>query len=192
MTKDNHTKQELAAAFEKLLQQMPYDEITVGAVARTCGLTRQTFYYHFHSLSDLAAWQLRQEIQSTETVVASRTWDTRLLYALDSLYAHRSIIDLSLGSINGSTRAEVYDIVKGELNLVAIRLVDEALTGGDVPPADKALMARFYTAGFLEIVRAWIDDGMQEPPERLSRRLNRLLEGSIRGTLNEGNADGLP
>lgn len=72
MTKDNHTKQALAAAFEKLLEHMPYDEITVGTVARTCGLTRQTFYYHFHSLSDLATWQLRQEIQSAESVVASR------------------------------------------------------------------------------------------------------------------------
>lgn len=188
MTKDNHTKQALAAAFGKLLEHMPYDEITVEAVARTCGLTRQTFYYHFHSLSDLATWQLRQEIQSAESVVASRDWDAWLLYALNSLYTHRNIINLSLRGMNSSTRAEVYDIVKGELDLVAMRLVDEALAGTDVSPADKALMARFYTAGFLEIVSAWIDDGIQEPPERLSRRLSRLLAGSVRGTREESNA----
>lgn len=90
--------------------------------------------------------------------------------------------------MNSSTRAEVNKIVKGEFNLVAIRLVDEALAGTDVSPADEALMARFYAAGFLEIVSAWIDDGMQETPERLSRRLSRLLVGSIRGARDESNA----
>jgi AcrR family transcriptional regulator len=188
MSKADLTKRALSEALSEQLKEKPFEQITVTDIARKAGLNRQTFYYHFHSLSDLATWQLRQEIQSAESVVASRDWDARLLYALNSLYTHRNIIDLSLRGMNSSTRAEVYDIVKGELGLVAMRLVDEALAGTDVSPADKALMARFYAAGFLEIVSAWIDDGIQEPPERLSRRLSRLLAGSIRGTREESNA----
>ena len=43
---------------------------------------------------------------------------------------------------------------------------------------DRALAARFCTAGLLEIVRIWVEEGMPEPPERLARRLRLLVEHS--------------
>ena len=188
VSKSEHTKSALADAFVELLGQMPYSEITVATIARTCNISRQTFYYHFHSLDDLVVWNLQREIRRTERLSASKGWNTRLFYALNSIYAHRDLVNLSLSNLSASSRAEVNALVKDTLGLVAIRFVDEAYDDAEMVPSDKALMARFYTAGFLEIVGAWIDDGMRESPEKLSKRLYRLLEMGFGRTIGESDA----
>ena len=40
----------ICLAFRRLLAEMPYDKVTVSAIAEASGLSRQTFYYHFGSV----------------------------------------------------------------------------------------------------------------------------------------------
>ena len=47
------TKQALARALEKLLKTTPLSKVTVKAIAKEAQVDRQTFYYHFETLSDL-------------------------------------------------------------------------------------------------------------------------------------------
>ena len=40
----------ICLAFRRLLAEMPYDKVTVSAIAEASGLSSQTFYYHFGSV----------------------------------------------------------------------------------------------------------------------------------------------
>ncbi len=51
--KSAETKHALAVCFLNLLRTRPVNEITVQDVVNNCGVKRNTFYYHFHSLSEL-------------------------------------------------------------------------------------------------------------------------------------------
>ncbi len=53
ITKSMRTKQALARALEKLLKTTPLSKVTVKAIAKEAQVDRQTFYYHFETLSDL-------------------------------------------------------------------------------------------------------------------------------------------
>ena len=44
------TKKAIAEAFLLAAQQKPIDKVTVKDVVGICGITRQTFYYHFQDL----------------------------------------------------------------------------------------------------------------------------------------------
>ena len=47
------TKQALIASFKKLLETEPFDKITISDITNDCGLSRQTFYYHFRDIFDM-------------------------------------------------------------------------------------------------------------------------------------------
>lgn len=53
------TKDTIAKAFLELLEKRAFDKITVKDVVETCQITRQTFYYHFQDIMELAEWALQ-------------------------------------------------------------------------------------------------------------------------------------
>ena len=69
-------------------------------------------------------------------------------------------------------------LLKQEVGIYVMRAVEEAAVGLNIAPSDRALIARFHTAGLLEIIRIWIEDGMRETPERLAARLSALVASS--------------
>ncbi|RXI40127.1 hypothetical protein DP129_05270 [Clostridium tetani] len=50
------TKNMIADSFVSLLGQKPYSKITVTAILDECQLSRNVFYYYFHSKEDLVEW----------------------------------------------------------------------------------------------------------------------------------------
>lgn len=50
----NRTKRDISEVFWQLLEEMPYNKITVKAIVDRCQLNRNTFYYHFQDIPALA------------------------------------------------------------------------------------------------------------------------------------------
>lgn len=55
------TDELLSAALVKRLQEDSLDKISIRSITDECGLNRQTFYYHFRDIYDLAGWILKRE-----------------------------------------------------------------------------------------------------------------------------------
>ena len=66
-------REKLGTALRQALTQMPLSKISVSALTRAAGVTRQAFYYHFSSLNDLNAWVFREEVTSRLTT-SSGEW----------------------------------------------------------------------------------------------------------------------
>ena len=47
------TKDSIAAAFLDVASKKSIDKVTVKDVVEACGITRQTFYYHFRDMMDV-------------------------------------------------------------------------------------------------------------------------------------------
>lgn len=58
------TKLKMAAALKELIKDKIFAKITVGDVVSTCGINRNSFYYHFENLYDLLYWTYEQELQN--------------------------------------------------------------------------------------------------------------------------------
>ena len=53
-------KQYIAQTFAKMVEEKPVDRITVKELVGRCGISRQTFYYHFHDLMEVMEWITRE------------------------------------------------------------------------------------------------------------------------------------
>lgn len=54
------TEELIVQAVERLLMQKKVKKLTVKDIVEECGITRQTFYYHFRDIPDLLKWVLER------------------------------------------------------------------------------------------------------------------------------------
>lgn len=52
----------LAQSIKQLAQTTPLNDITVQNIVDNCGLSRNSFYYHFHDKQELVCWIFQKEI----------------------------------------------------------------------------------------------------------------------------------
>lgn len=175
MARSIDRKLQLARSFIELLDELPIEQINVTMVAQRSGLSRQTFYYHFRCIEDLTNWTAHQVILRTVAPYRDSSWQVWLRAVLDMLYANRSLV-LKVAAEDGRDRS--IKVFKEEIGLLIMRIVEDASAGMGIAPSDRAMIARFYTAGLTEIIQAWIDDGMREKPDRLTERVEMLLANS--------------
>ena len=57
ITKDSYIKDVFYRAMEALLEKQDFDDITTTEIIERSGLSRGTFYNHFHDKYELAAWK---------------------------------------------------------------------------------------------------------------------------------------
>ena len=56
------TRTAIMDTFVRLLQQMPMDQITVQAITAECGISRNTFYYHYSDIYALLKAMLQRDM----------------------------------------------------------------------------------------------------------------------------------
>lgn len=56
-------KQAMRMSLLRLLNEKPYQQITVKEIVEDCGLNRNTFYYHFHDLNELLETTMDDRVQ---------------------------------------------------------------------------------------------------------------------------------
>ena len=55
------TRGAIVNAFIQLLSEKPVNKITVKDIVERCGVNRNTFYYHFHDIPDLAEQMMEEK-----------------------------------------------------------------------------------------------------------------------------------
>ena len=81
-------KQALLQAFGELLEEKPFNKITITDITARCGLNRMTFYYHFDNIYELMIWGLEMQMhEASKDCVNYENWKIGYLrifhFALD-------------------------------------------------------------------------------------------------------------
>lgn len=57
-----YTQKAILCTFRQMLEEMPFEKITVSALVRRCEISSNTFYYHYRDIYDLLDVWLRGEL----------------------------------------------------------------------------------------------------------------------------------
>lgn len=181
----NNTKNELGRALYTLLGKKNLDRITVADITGLCGLNRQTFYYHFHDVYELAEWLIDREVAELASSENAKTgdWHELLMHIFLRLTESKSVA-LHLYRSRGWHHIidYVYRRVSPLLEERARNLVAELQL--DVPEEDLLFVVRTYLYALSGVLDAWLSSGMKDSVPGDLDRLFRLLDGSIEHTLS--------
>lgn len=174
-------KREICAALKALMAQKPLDKITVAEVMRTCGMTRQHFYYHFEDIYAAVCWMFDQEaialLREHEGVLL---WQDGLLQLFRYLQENRAVCLCALRSVS---REHLKRFFQTDINAIIQNTIQGLAAQLHYPASDQdvILLTKFYVGALSSIAEEWLLGEIQESPEELIRFTDRLLREHVMG-----------
>lgn len=132
------TREGIRAAFERLLETMPYGDITVSAIAREARISRRTFYVHYGTVEELLRQMARERVELAAEAVQPagelhdvadyvREFSRTVLAMLhdDPNLAGNVVKRLSTAQLLDLAREPLADVCRTELRKRGMREADE-------------------------------------------------------------------
>lgn len=172
------TEQAIRAAFLRLLEERPLDEISVKEIAAECTISRKTFYNHFTGLDALVE-ELLQEEKARLFAMGMResSWFGRFLRLHDDLMAGRA-------RMLHIYRSHLHHYLKDYIFSISRLLLEDYTRGqpGGLLQEDEDMKAiiSYHAGAMAHLFIDWIRGGMADDLEGKLRSLSRLVTGSIR------------
>jgi len=179
--KQQITKRAITESFRALLAVKPLDKITVRDIVEDCGLTRNTFYYHYEDVYDLLSDVLESEIERALSVPAGgASWETMLLdmlsFLTDSPQIGRHIF-----------QSKCQDAMRVYLSKVISELTDRYIEQNvrdlDYSQQDRKLICDICCHALYGLLEEWLTGRSDVALEAELRRVAQLFEGTVRHAL---------
>lgn len=166
------TRQALQHTLLTLLRSTPLNKITVKLLTDTCGVSRNTFYYHYADIADLLRDTLHSELQkiSGERAQSDPAWRARRL--LTYLSDNQIIFDRIYRS---TYRPQLEADLLGAARDVALAGI-LSLSDGKLSADHQEAIATFFASGLLSLCMQWLRDSETTSVDTLLERL-ALFDG---------------
>ena len=183
MSDANLTKTALADSLKKLMAEKAFHKIKVDDIAGGCGLTRQSFYYHFKDKYDLMNW-----IYYTETarfMAAHDTlehWTDGLRDLCEYMRQNETFYRNALNTTGQNSFPEyLYDYI----TTVSISAI-EGMLCAEYDREKWDFVVQFFATAFVAFIVRWANHGMKEDPQEYIAKIRGLFDGSVLRELEGG------
>ena len=172
----NYTKKAILQTFETMLTKQPFEKITVSALVAACGISSNTFYYHFRDIYDLLdAWLRAKEAEILASLPKDAPWDAVLRTALHLMQDNVPLVYHVINSISRE-RLERYVFTSVEESFV--RLVRLRTAGLDIPEDKLDMIGSFFCSALLGFLLKFIWNQMRDDVDEAADRLAVLFRGT--------------
>ena len=175
------TRERLGAALKAELLKEPIDKITVSGLSALVGINRQTFYYHFNDVYDLAVWVFEQEIANHIMEHATYTqWAEGYRTLLQYMRAN---YDQTRAVLNSLTHRERDAFFLGQFRGMMRAIVDEVGADLVLTEEDRQFVIDHYAVTVHGHLLLWLATNAKEDPDVLVPKIERILHGHVRDSL---------
>ncbi|MBQ8026080.1 MAG: TetR/AcrR family transcriptional regulator C-terminal domain-containing protein [Oscillospiraceae bacterium] len=176
----NFTETIILNTFDQLLEAMPFEKITVSAIIKGCGISRNTFYYHYQDIYDLLDAWLQNELGKYGSPAAATDWDERMK---EMLHACRQNKRKVYHLYNSISRGRIEQYVFTSTNDLIYDYVSQRAEGKAVSPTRVTALAdicRYALIGFfLRFLWNGMNDDIDTSVNELSILFNDIVERSL-------------
>lgn len=187
--KSQTTEEVLAAGMKHLITVMPFEKITVKAIADEAHVKRPTFYNHFKDKYDIVEYILKQElIEPARTLMACDMLGEAIRLILVTMkkekkfYMHVARIDEDV--IFQRIVRELFKELL--LDVMRERMADED-NGNPMLTMDS--IAEYYAYGISFGISKWIQKGMKMEVDEVLEALKVLLSESLTDMIYHRNGE---
>ena len=176
------TKKALLEAFGKLIEEKPFNKITISDLTARCGLSRMTFYYHFNDIYGLMIWGLETQLLAvSRDCINYENWKTGYLRVFQFGLERKAYIKKIFQTVE-QENLEVY--LNKIVERMVISVIEDKSGKRPINEEDKLFTAQLCSHVLVGTLVNWVSRGMKEQPEVIVKRVGCLLEGMIEKTIN--------
>ncbi|MDO5439151.1 MAG: TetR/AcrR family transcriptional regulator C-terminal domain-containing protein [Erysipelotrichaceae bacterium] len=177
------TKQAISLSFQKLLEEKPFQKITISDISQGCGISRMTFYYHFSDIYTLLDWIFTNDISSSFAKAAKEErWQDGIGVLLNSILQHRKML---VNVLHSTGRDQVVALFDRNLEHIIYNYVKQESRGRRISEEDLTFITHFYKYAFNGTILDWIDRGFPVSAGDLRKDLEILMNNNINDDIND-------
>ena len=159
-----------------LSHERPVDQLTVADIVGRAGVSRQVFYQHFTDRDDAIAYAFTVAFASAAGDIAGDP-RTRILALFDFAAEHRAMYR---NVVPSAVTLRVVAAFREELAPACEQIAAEGMAAvSDIAGLTAESVSRFLVGGFIEVLRAWMED---QDATDLPGRVGAALD-TVRGLL---------
>lgn len=179
------TKFAILKVFGDLAASRPVDKITVKDITDQCGISRNTFYYHYQDIYQVLKAYVQYSAEHViELMVEDEGEDGKTgLKEIRYLEANRELL---CNLYRSAANEEVRNCLQSASQIIFDRLIESVSQGMEVQAEDKKILSAVCQYTVRGIMTSWMEeDGMLngETLEQVLVRLDYLFKGAIREAL---------
>ena len=177
-----YTMKLIMSAFQEMLEEMPFDRITVAALVRRAGISPNTFYYHYQDIYALLDAWFREKVAQFTPGDTPIEWKSATKEMLRQCRAHPKTVYHVFDALSRD-RLERY--IFSLTDDVFWRAVVQAAEGRDVPEERLRSVASFCRYAYIGFVMQFFWNRMENDIDESVERLGELFESFLKSSLQE-------
>lgn len=169
-------KKKLADALIELAGRKSLDKITIKDLVEMCGISRQSFYYHYQDILDVIEWILQSntEFLLDQTLKAESKREAMSIF-IDFAFANHHFLQTLLASRH---RELIEHMISKTLRSYLQELYLRSATGIHIGDLDADVALSFYTYGLAGVLLEHVTSKKTDR-DKLTDQLCRLLPGEL-------------
>lgn len=171
------TKKAIRESFIRLLNERPLSQITVKDVVDDCGINRNTFYYYFQDLPQLAEIIVNEDAQR---IIREHPTIGSIEDCINAMIGFALENRKAVMHIYHSINRDIYEQYQWKIcEHTVTTYVDGILSGRKVAETDRKLIIDYLKCVCFGLVMGWLENGMQEDIQARLHRICELRQGDL-------------
>lgn len=181
----NYTKKVLSITLQELMKEKPLNDITVQELVDQASMNRKTFYYHFHTLSDLLKWCLKEDLKPLKINLSHpKLWSDHvknILYFLkDNKYFFYS---MHYSNYDSEMRLYLKELTEQTVALYENQtwqnFISKQKYQVELTDSQRNYIVKFFSGALFTLIEDWFLSGMNEPIDAFIIVLKKLINQNI-------------
>lgn len=175
-----YTKKLIMSTFQAMLEELPFDKITVAALTKRAGVSPNTFYYHYQDIYALLDAWFRERVAGFLPAEELLEWKSATKTMLRQCREHPKVV-YHLFDCLSRDRLERYIFTLTDD--VFLRLVRQMAAPHPLPDARLRDIAAFCRYAYIGFVLHFFWDRMEEDIDENVERLGGLFDTFLSSAL---------
>ena len=174
------TRDALGDALIALMQEKPFDTITVQEVLDRAHVSRSTFYTHYSDKDDLLMSDAEEFFEAISMALSAHGDKSNRVFPVKEFFSHLADVQPFFKALVKSGKfQENMELARGHFARGIERRLSE-LPGGKAIPANELPAIAFTHAGaLLSLLTWWLDRGMRETPAEMDELFHRMVWNGV-------------
>src|SRR5215813_9335673 len=164
------TRDALGDALVALMQEKPFDSITVQDVLDRAQVGRSTFYSHYSDKDDLLMSDADEFFESIAMALSAHGDKSDRVLPVREFFGH--IIDAKqfVDALRNSGKLnENFELAQGHFARGIEKRLKQLPRAANIPESERPIRAFAHAGALLSLLTWWIDRGMKETPEEMDK-----------------------
>jgi AcrR family transcriptional regulator len=170
------TRDALGDALVALMQEKPFDTITVQDVLDRAHVSRSTFYSHYSDKDDLLMSDADEFFQALSMALSQHGDKSDRVFPVQEFFAHLSNVQPFFKALVKSGKyQENMELAREHFARGIERRLAELPRGQSIPPHELPAIAFAHAGALMSLLMWWLDRGMRESPAEMDHLFHRIV-----------------